>query len=582
LDGRRRTFITLSDDGTIGQALPNDPEWYRTSVPCAAACPAGTDVPGYLGAIREGRFDEAYRINLRDNVFPAVLGRICTRPCEPVCRHGRPGLGDPVAICFSKRSAADYRPDRAPIRLDPFFAASGKRIAVVGAGPGGLAAARELSLFGHAVTVFEKNSLPGGLLVRGIPEFRLPRDTVAAEIEQVLLQGVELHTGVAVGSDVFLEELSVEYDAVVVASGAHLPFMPNFEGRGLDGVRHGFDFIGKLNERANIVVDDRVIVIGGGFTAVDCARAAAFLGARDVRLVYRGDRSRMRCTARELALMQQEGIAVETFTVPSRFVGNRRIEAVELESVGGERKVRTVGADTVLVATGQTRSFAPLDPELGPLLDRLVAGGQPAHRTEIANLFLCGEARLGISSVVYAVGDGRACAAEIDLFLEGYKRLVPSFDVVEREETGRDRTSNSLPRLDATELPVEERTVRREFSSGFAEEEARTEARRCYMCNQKIQIDTNRCISCGLCLMVMPVEDCIVQLKKTRLASGRMILKKIHDFETYDALAVDQDACIRCNACRESCPVDCISLVSVTPTVQVVEIEPLTRKKWRA
>ena len=574
-----RTFTTLSDNGTIGQALPNNPDWYRTSVPCATACPAGTDVPGYLAAIREGRFDEAYRINLRDNVFPAVLGRICTRPCEPACRHGRPGLGDPVAICFSKRSAADYRPDRAPIRLEPFFGASGNRVAVVGAGPGGLAAARDLSLLGHAVTVFERNAVPGGLLVRGIPEFRLPRETVAAEIEQVLLQGVELRTGVAVGSDIPLAELAAEYDAVVVASGAHLPHMPYFEGQELEGVRHGFDFIGELNDRLDVAVNDRVIVIGGGFTAVDCARAAAFLGARDVRLVYRGGRSGMRCTAREFQLLEQEGIAVETFSAPSRFVGDGHVEAVELESVGGERTIRTVAADTVLVATGQTRSFAPLDPALGPLLDRLVAGGQPAHRTGIGNIFLCGEARLGTSSVVYAVGDGRACATEIDLFFEGRRRLVPSFDVEEREETGRERADNALPRLEAAELPVGERTVRSESFTGFTEEEARTEARRCYMCNQKIQIDTNRCISCGLCLMVMPVEDCIVQLKKMLLPNGRTVLKKIRDFETYDALAVDQDACIRCNACRESCPVACITLSSVTPTVQVVEIGPAVRMK---
>ncbi|HSR88011.1 MAG TPA: FAD-dependent oxidoreductase, partial [Pontiella sp.] len=198
----------------------------ETNVPCQKACPAGTDIPAYLTAIAEGDPKEAYRINLNDNIFPAVLGRVCSRPCEAACRHGYEGLGDPVAICFSKRSAADFK-TRGRILLDPIFPPSGKKVAVVGSGVAGLAVARNLTLFGHRVTIYEKHSRPGGMLNQGIPEFRLPRDVIEQEIAQITGLGVDIACNTTIGSDVLLSELLEQFDTVVMAAGALKPNLLN-------------------------------------------------------------------------------------------------------------------------------------------------------------------------------------------------------------------------------------------------------------------------------------------------------------------------------------------------------------------
>lgn len=563
----KNTFISLNSDGSIGPAKVEAGcgNWYETSVPCQASCPAGTDVPGYLKAIREGHFDLAYRINLKDNVFPAVLGRICTRPCEPACRHGREGLGESVAICFSKRSAADFKKNHQPVVLDPMFPESGKKIAVIGAGPAGLSAARDLALFGHRVVVYEKHTHPGGMLVQGIPEFRLPRDLVEAEIQQILKLGVELHCNIEIGGDVTLTDLSNDYDAVLLSTGAHLPWTPDFKGTDLDGVYHGFDFMKDVNNHASADIGETVVVVGGGFTAIDCAQVSNYLGAGKVELVYRKDASGMRCTPEEISRMKKEGIDLKMHTIPEAFKGGRQVDEVTLKATHGDKRWNQE-TDTVLIATGQRRSFAKLDPELGPYLDKTLlnpatASYQPDSKR---NLFCCGDARLGAASVIDAIGDARRCARSMDEMLTGQNRFVDELVVKDLKHTDRDRKHNLTPRQEEREQELSERQLNKELSLGLDENASQKEAWRCYMCNQKIEIDNEKCISCGLCLMAMPVEDCIVQIK----TDDNSPAKQVHDFESYTALAVDQDRCIRCDACRESCPVNCISLQTVTPVTR--------------
>ncbi|MBU4460879.1 MAG: FAD-dependent oxidoreductase, partial [Verrucomicrobia bacterium] len=253
---------------------PKDLDWLARNIPCQAACPAHTDIPGYLEAISRGDFEEAYRINLADNVFPAVLGRVCSRPCEKPCRHGWEGLGESVAICFSKRSAADFLKQTGPVVLPTLFPPTGRKIAVVGAGVAGLAAARELVLWGHRVTVYERHARPGGLLRLGIPPFRLPREIVDREIRQVEAQGVGIRCGVEIGPGFPLERLAAEHDAVIVAAGAFRPTMPRIPGTDLEGVEAGLPFLTAVNEHGRTASGRRVVVIGGGFTAMDCARVA--------------------------------------------------------------------------------------------------------------------------------------------------------------------------------------------------------------------------------------------------------------------------------------------------------------------
>ncbi|MBP7570677.1 MAG: FAD-dependent oxidoreductase, partial [Acidobacteria bacterium] len=301
---------------------PRDFHWLEKNIPCQAACPARTDIPGYLAAIARGDFEAAYRINLADNVFPGVLGRVCARPCEPPCRHGWPGLGEPVAICFSKRAAADHRREREPVVLPPLFPATGKKVAVVGAGVAGLAAARELARMGHEVTVYERHDRPGGMMRQGIPAFRLPREVVDFEIRQVEAAGVRLVCGTAIGRDRTVEQLLAGHDAVVLAAGTLRPNIPDWPGAALKGVEHGLEFLLAVNERGRRDIGRRVVVVGGGFTAIDCARVALRLGAEKVGVYYRRTVDDMRVTPGELEEMPEEGIPLETQVAPVAFDGS--------------------------------------------------------------------------------------------------------------------------------------------------------------------------------------------------------------------------------------------------------------------
>src|SRR5258706_9479354 len=284
---------------------PQDLHWLEQNIPCQAACPAGTDIPGYLEAIYHGRFAEAYEINLRDNVFPAVLGRVCSRSCEGACRHGWEGNGESFAICFSKRSAADFG-SSSPVVLKPDCPASGKTVAVIGSGVAGLAAARDLALLGHQVTVFEKHATPGGMLNQGIPAFRLPRAVIEREIRQVAAAGVEIRCGVEVGGALPVSQLTAKFGAVVMAAGTLRPNVPDLPGKNLRGIEHGLSFLLQVNEFGRRDIGRRVIVIGGGYTAMDCARTARRLGAQ-VGVVYRRARQDMVILPGELEALLEEG-----------------------------------------------------------------------------------------------------------------------------------------------------------------------------------------------------------------------------------------------------------------------------------
>ena len=263
-------------DGSSQGPTSRDVDWIEPVIPCQSACPAHTRIPEYLAAIARGDFDTAYRINLQDNVFSAVLGRVCARPCEAACRHGGE-RGDSLAICFSKRAAADFASGE-PITLPPLFnQPTGKRIAVVGAGVAGMTVARELARCGHTVVVLEKHVRPGGMMNQGIPAFRLPRNIVDREIEQVRRCGVEIRSGVEVGKDVNLVELLARHDAVVLAAGTLRRNLLDLPGKDMAGIRHGLDFLLDVNEHRLTALSGPTIVIGGGFTAMDCARGQTAL-----------------------------------------------------------------------------------------------------------------------------------------------------------------------------------------------------------------------------------------------------------------------------------------------------------------
>jgi NADPH-dependent glutamate synthase beta subunit-like oxidoreductase/ferredoxin len=546
---------------------PKDFDWLDKNIPCQAACPAHTDIPGYLDAIARGDFDAAYRINLEDNIFPAVLGRVCTRPCEPACRHGWEGLGEPVAICFSKRSAADFQVKKAPVVVKALFPASGKTVAIIGAGVAGLAAGRELARCGHRVTVYEKHTKPGGMMLQGIPHFRLPREVVDREIEQVRLAGVEIRCNQEVGRDVALLQLFETHDAVIMASGTMKPNESTVPGSGLQGVRHGLEFLLEANESGSAQVGRHVVVIGGGFTAVDCARTAQRLGAESVRMCYRRSESEMYITPGEVEEMRHEGIAFDTMVAPVEYRGaDGRVTAVKLRNTelgtaerDGRRSFREIpgsefeiAADTVLLGIGQSPDLSWVN---------VIPGAASSTK-----LFRAGDVATGAKSLIDAIAHGKACARQVDEFLMGRERLKDVAFVEDASGTGRTREMDAIPRQPMPVLPLAGRSLRSEVESGFAPAASETEAKRCYLCHFKYEIDNDLCIYCDRCLKVKPVENCIVKVSSLIYdEDGRITgFNRSQGSKDYNMLYIDQAQCIRCGACKDVCPVECISLQKVS------------------
>lgn len=545
-----------------------DLDWLRRNIPCEAACPARTDIPGYLEAIAAGDFDAAYRINLRDNVFPAVLGRVCARPCEPPCRHGWAGLGESVAICWSKRSAADFAQRREPVVLSPWFAATGRRVAVVGAGPAGLAAARDLRLLGHEVTVLERDSEPGGLLRTGIPPFRLPREILKREIAQVLAQGVELRCRVAVGRDLSVAELLQHYDGVIIATGAQRPRMPSLPGSDARRVEHGLKFLREVNCEGRTEVGQAVVVIGGGFTAFDCARVAIGLGAASVIIAYRRSAEEMVATPGEREEAGEEGV---------RFWFHAAPVAVSVSTAGEVRAIRMIrtvsGPPDV---RGQHPPIPLPQSEFEIPADHvLFATGQEAELPEILDirsnrLRVCGDAAAGSSNLIDAIADGRRAAADLDMHLMGMRRVFEQGIVTHGRSFERTRADDSIPRHPMPLLDVRDRDRNAEVEIGYSEGGAREEARRCYLCHYKYEIDMSRCIYCDQCAEVKPRAACIVKVAHVEVdAEGRIIGWTPREWKLsqpipHHSYFIQQADCIRCDLCRQVCPVDCISVHKVS------------------
>jgi len=523
-----------------------DRKWIDVNIPCSAACPIMTDISGYIQAIMAGDYETAYRINRVDNVLPGVLGRVCNRPCEPVCRHGRDGLGDPVAICFLKRSAADF--GMAPIKAD--IKPNGKTVCIIGAGPAGLTAANDLALRGYRVTVLEQFHQPGGMLRYGIPQFRLPYDVVAEDVTSITDLGVTIKTDVRIAADAKVEQLKKEYDAVILAGGCMLPKKSGMPGMDSNGVYWGLDFMMAANRDQLNIAMENVAVIGGGFTAVDCTRMALRLGAKQVNLAYRRTKDDMYVSSHELEAMEAEGVEFSFLLSPTgietdkgkttgiKFIRNSIAEDRSITPIAGSEFV--LAADTVIFAIGQQAESDIIETE---------------------NIFIAGDFRNGSATVIEAAADGRKVAGEVHRFLSGVNGYQDIIHISEVDETGRKRDDDFIPRQPMDETPLYERLIKdKEVETGFSQEKSSLESRRCYLCHYNFQIDISRCIYCLACIDVMPV-NCIKMAKDIEITEdGDLRYIETTRWDEVQAITIDNDQCIRCGNCVRACPVDCISI----------------------
>ena len=549
------------------------------SVPCQDACPAKTNIPGYIRCINEKRYGRAYELNRSANILPGVLGRICSRPCESACRHGEQDNGISVGICHLKRSCADLKPASHRI-IEGLYTPTNKRVAVIGSGPAGLAAAHDLAALGHKVVIFESMEKPGGMLMYGIPEFRLPRDLLMLEIKNILRLGIELKTGKAIGIDISLDQLKKEYDAVVVATGCVRPRKLDIAGEDLENVYNGLDFMKAINEGEKPFVGDKVVVIGAGFTAVDCARSAIRLGASNVSINIRKTIEYMRIDETEKHEAQFEGIKTNSLIQPSKIMGNgQKVTGVEFHrtrmekidtppyriSVPIENSEFSVPADFVIAALGQT-------PDVDRVSKNLSGLDKTGHHIGIDGVFAAGDFVTGSSDVISAIAGARKCAGAIDEYLIKEKRKQALVRLENHETTDRLRSYDFIHKVEMNTIDMEERLSdsTREVETGYNDDQAWEESKRCYLCNLKYEIDPLTCIYCSACIDVAP-KDCIKMIKNVPVNPDGTYgtYEETGDWDQVVSIAIDNGNCIRCGQCLAVCPMDCIS---VTKT-ELIEID---------
>ncbi len=605
-----------------------DRDWLESNFPCYQACPVGTEAGRYVALIAEGRFREAYAVARRPNPLASICGRICAAPCEPACRRGE--LDQPIAIRALKRFVTERFGVESMIDLDALREIYGERsarypsdrVAVVGAGPAGLAAAHDLALRGYPVTLFEAQPVPGGMLRLGIPEYRLPRELIKLEINAILNLGVDLRVGMRIGRDFTLSDLRRQgFRAVFLAVGAHKSRELDIPGTDLDGVLRGVDFLLNINMGYRLEFGKKVLVVGGGnvavdvartalragvreavinpeiniVTALDVARSAIRFGAKEVHIVCLESLPEMPADKEEIAEAQREGIVIHAGKGPRRILGDRGrvtgLETIDCSSVFDEqRRFRptfvpgtevALAADTVILAIGQASDLSFLDPEDGVAVTPrgTIQVDPETLGTTAPGIYSGGDAAFGPRIAISAVADGRRAAASIDAFLRGGAVSREPVEIVLETLPGYTRVLDyeGVPRQSPPVLPIERRIGIAEIEHCFPEEAARREASRCLRCwvNTTFREDPvlgTECILCGGCADVCP-EECIEfvpvgeieadpSLRGEAVAELGPAAEAL--FEGGDrrgtVLVKDETICIRCGLCAQRCPAGTITM----------------------
>lgn len=579
-------------NGTV-KVNPTDtsnPDYYHRVIDCQWACPAHTPVPEYIRLIAEQRYTDAYMVNWWSNVFPGILGRTCDRPCEPACRRDRIDE-KPVAICRLKRVAADYRGDISDRLPDIPKQKNGKRIACVGGGPASLAVARDLMPLGYEVVIYDEAARAGGMMLSQIPAFRLPIEVLDEEVNYILDMGVEFRGDHYVSSmKALLDGEDGEYDAIFVGTGAP-------QGRELDipgrqeaaaNINIGINWLASVAFEHTSSIGRRVVVLGGGNTAMDCCRTARRLGGEQVDVVVRSGFEEMKASEWEIEEAVAEDIPIHNYLVPAEFLhDNGRLTGIRFEKVrreedeNGRRQLIPTGeeqvfeCDDVLVAIGQENAFPWIERDIGiefgkwdmPVVDR------ETFRTTHPKVFIGGDAAFGPENIIWAVAHAHEAAISIHKFCQGEdpaERPAPRTQMASRKmgihEWSYDNDISHDPRYivphaDKAKALAERRM---EVELGFDDELAWKEAMRCLNCDVQTVFSESLCIECDACVDVCPT-DCITftengeeeDLRQRLIAPAKneeQALLVSEPLKTLRVMVKDEDVCLHCGLCAERCP----------------------------
>jgi len=571
------------------------PAYFHKVVDCQWACPAHTPVPEYIRLIAAGRYSDAYLVNWASNVFPGILGRTCDRPCEPACRRGRVeannnGKPEPVAICRLKRVAADLKSDiRERLPKAP-ATKNGKRIACIGAGPASMTVARDLVPLGYHVTVFEADAKAGGFMRTQVPRFRLPEEVIDEETGYILDLGVEFVGGRRIDSmKAMLEE---SYDAVFVGCGAPRGRDLNLPGRA-EAAAHvhiGIDWLASVYFGHVEKVGKRVIVLGGGNTAMDCCRSARRLGGDDVKVIVRSGFEEMKASPWEKEDAMHEGIPILNYLVPKSFVhDNGRLTGMVFEKVGatydekGRRKLVPTGepdqkfdCDEVLIAVGQENAFPWIERDIGIAFDTewdMPVVDKTTMQSSLPHVLFGGDAAFGPKNIIWAVAHGHEAAVSIDKLLCGEDvndRPMPAVEMISQKmgihEWSYDNDVSpdlryKVPWADSSKTL---KSIKLEVELGFDAETAWKETQRCLNCDVETVFTQNLCIECDACVDICPM-DCITFTRngdeaelRPRLSAPALDLTQdlyvSGELKTGRVMVKDEDVCLHCGLCAERCP----------------------------
>jgi NADPH-dependent glutamate synthase beta subunit-like oxidoreductase/ferredoxin len=563
-----------------------NPDYYHKVVDCQWACPAHTPVPEYIRLIAQRKYTEAYMVNWESNVFPGVLGRTCDRPCEPACRRVRVEE-EPVAICRLKRAAADNKSDIT--NLLPIIPSqkNGKKIALIGGGPASLTVARDLMPLGYDCTVYEKDPQAGGLMRTNIPSFRLPEGVINEEVDRILNFGVTQRFNENITSLKYI--LDKDYDAIFIGTGAPKGKDLDIPGRDTasDNIHVGIDWLTSVAFKHTEKIGKKVVVIGGGNTAMDCCRTSLRLGGKDVKVTVRSPKNDMKASDWEIEEAELEGIPIFDNHSPKEFVTENGkligvlFEIMSAEYVNGRRTLIPTGktvffeCDDVLLAIGQENSFPWIERNVGvdfnqweqPIVDKIT------FQSTNPEIFFGGDAAWGPENIIWAVAHGHQAAISIDNFCNNIDlktRPDPLTNLVS-QKMGIHEWSypNDISNSDRFAVPHAKKSlsildINMEVELGYDENLALEEAQRCLNCDIQTVFAESLCIECDACVDICPI-DCInftqndieENLRNNLTVPALNLTQDIlvsDTLKTGRVMVKDEDLCLHCGLCAERCP----------------------------